>query len=182
MKLTAIILSLLLSSSLMAKHDGHKHHNLSAHEHGAVKLAFAIEGKTVDIELEGPSESFLGFEHKPTSAEDKKVLNSASELWNKDLLTKVIMFPSNLNCLIDYSKFIQNFEESTETKGKKSAEHSEIEATAKLTCSGGTLKGSDVKIGIKDKFPKIKKLKLEIIDADKTKSVDIKKAIETVRL
>jgi hypothetical protein len=182
MKISAIIISLFLSSSLMAEHDGHKHHNLSAHEHGVVKLAFALEGKTIDIEVDGPSESFLGFEHKPTSTDDKLAYNRASELWNKEILTKVIMFPSNLNCQIETSKFIQNFSDPAETKNKKSGEHSEIEATAKLTCNGGSFKGADVKIGLKDKFPNIKKLKLDIIDADKTKSLDIKKAIETVRL
>lgn len=181
MKLPAVLFSLLFSSIVMAEHDAHKHHNLGAHEHGNVKLAFAIEGKSLDIDMDGPSESFLGFEHKPVSKDDQLAFNKANDLWTKEILTKLIMFPNNFNCRIDAANFHQNYEEES-TGTKKSSLHSEIEATAKITCDGGSFKGSEVKIGLKDKFPKIKKLKLEILEEDKTKSLDIKKAIETIRL
>lgn len=181
MKLSALLLSLLLSSSLLADQHEHKK-SLDAHEHGAIHLAFAIEGKTIDIELNGPSESFLGFEHKPTSKEEIATFNRLKELWTKDLLTNLFVFDSKLNCKIDSALFEQEFEESKTNGSKKSGTHSEITADAKISCADGNFKGTDVKIGLKEKFPKIKKLKLEIIDADKTKAVDIKRPIETVRL
>lgn len=156
----------------MAENNGHKH-NLSAHEHGHVKLAMAIEGNSVDVDLDGPSESFIGFEHRPVSKEDLMALSRAKDLWTKEMLTKLIIFPKNLNCRIEGSQFNQIFEAGV---------HSEIEATAKFICNGVLMKGTEIKIGLKAQYPKIKKLKLEIIDTDKTKSLDIKKAVETVRL
>lgn len=170
----ALLLALLFSTSVRAEQDGHKH-SLSAHEHGLVNLAFAFEGKTLDIELQGPSESFFGFEHKPTSKDDVLAFNRAKDLWTKEILSKLIMFDGKLNCKIDSTSFVQEFEEKLKT-------HSSIDAEAKITCEGTPFKGNDVKIGLKDKFPKIKKLKLEIIDADKTKAIDLKKAIEIIKL
>jgi hypothetical protein len=40
-------------------------HSLNAHEHGAIKLNIVIDGKDIEFEIDGPSESFLGFEHSP---------------------------------------------------------------------------------------------------------------------
>lgn len=165
-----VSLSILCSVTAFGQHNEH-HTALGSHEHGSVKMSMAIDGKKVEIDLEGPSESFLGFEHKAKSKSDLQALQRAKELWNAEILTKIVMLDSKLDCKIDSTSF-----EQTQPAG----EHSEIEASAQFTCAMD-LKGSDMKIGLKDKFPKIKKLKLEIIGAQ-SKVLDIKKAIEHVKL
>lgn len=165
-----VTFSLLVSASAFGQHKEH-HTSLGAHEHGTVKMAMAIEGRKVEIDMDGPSESFLGFEHIAQSKNDLLALKRAKELWNVEILSKLVMLDSKLNCKIDSASFEQT---------KPEGEHSEIEATAQFTCATD-LKGSDMKIGLKDKFPKIKKLKLEIIGAQ-SKVIDIKKTIEHVKL
>lgn len=161
---------------------GHHKHALDAHEHGTVKLAFAIEDKTMEVDMEGPAESFIGFEHMPKTENEKLAFSRAQSLWTAELLTKLIMVDSRLNCQIDSATFEQISEApAAEKKGKKAGEHSEIEAKAKISCKAAGFKGTDVKIGIKDKFPKIKDLTLEVLGTE-TKSLKIKKTIESVRL
>ena len=46
----------------------------SAHEHGAVSLNFALDGNQLLVEVRSPAINFFGFEHKPSSDEDKKVV------------------------------------------------------------------------------------------------------------
>lgn len=54
-------------------HDGHEEHG--SHEHGAAQLTVAVAEGKLEIELETPAANVFGFEHKATSAEDKKTLN-----------------------------------------------------------------------------------------------------------
>lgn len=50
---------------------------LGAHSHGEGKLAIAIEGKKLEMELEVPGSDILGFEHEPRTAAQKKALSAA---------------------------------------------------------------------------------------------------------
>ncbi len=173
MKNLILCLTLISSTNLLAqkKEHAHGHSSLAAHEHGTVKMAMAIEGKTIALDMDGPSETFLGFEHKAVSKADLLALKNAKELWNAELLGKLVMFDRGLDCKVNKATFEQV---------NHAGEHSEIEARAEITCAKDP-KGSDLKIGLKDKFGKIKNLKLEII-GNQNKTLDIKKAIENVRL
>ena len=59
MKISFIILALALSFQLNANE-----HALGAHEHGSIKLGMAVENNLVELNIDGPSEAFLGFEYK----------------------------------------------------------------------------------------------------------------------
>jgi hypothetical protein len=50
---------------------------LEAHAHGEGRLAIAIEGKRLEMELEVPAHDILGFEHAARTASQKKVLADA---------------------------------------------------------------------------------------------------------
>ena len=65
MKHIIILGTLLLSPLSYAKKS------LKSHVNGHVKLSVAVDKKQVFVELEGPAESFLGFEHKPKTAKEK---------------------------------------------------------------------------------------------------------------
>jgi len=144
-------------------------HALGAHEHGSVKLALAVEGMTMDVDFDGPSESLIGFEHAPKSDRDKAIMNGAKNLWEKKLLTLIIP-NAGLGCKISESSFKQEIEGS----------HADIEAKAKLTCSKN-LAGTDVKIALIKAFPHIKKLKVEVLSATTT-SVEITKPEQIIKL
>lgn len=57
-----------LPSLALGQMDDHTHHHVDepgAHEHGVGALNIAVEGETLEIELAGPADNFLGFEHAP---------------------------------------------------------------------------------------------------------------------
>jgi len=56
---------------------------LGAHSHGEGRLAIAIEGKQIEMELETPASDILGFEHAPTTAAQKKALADAKKRLGK---------------------------------------------------------------------------------------------------
>lgn len=140
--------------------------SLHAHEHGSIRLETAVEGKTVNFSVDGPSESFLGFEYLPKTVKDKKVFEYAKNLWTKNFLN-LISFERSVQCKITESSFEQKFDEHD----KKNESHSDIEASSKLNCNRD-LKGIKIIVNMKKYFKNIKKLKMDII-GNETKTIDI---------
>jgi hypothetical protein len=73
---------LLLVSSLIAACSSvsalaEEHRHLGAHVHGHGRLNIAIEGKTLSIELEAPGADIVGFEHEPSTPEQKAAVEKA---------------------------------------------------------------------------------------------------------
>jgi hypothetical protein len=57
---------------------GFKQHGV--HEHGKVTFNVAVEGNTVSIELDGPADNFIGFEHAPRTDAQRKAVRDMAEL------------------------------------------------------------------------------------------------------
>ena len=171
-----VILSLLFVTSTAVakdKSDHHGHHgqtkSLGAHEHGAVKLELAVVGKTIDIDIDGPAESFLGFEYIPKTTKEIKTFQKAESLWTKDLLTKLFVLDKKLGCLSSDVSFKQSIEETVSKSTKKeSGVHSEIEAKAIITCIQD-LTGQNVLVSVKKYYPHVKKLSIDVMGSE-TKS------------
>lgn len=51
-------------------HD-HQHGSLGAHEHGVASLNVALDGNTLELELDTPAMNLVGFEHAASSDADK---------------------------------------------------------------------------------------------------------------
>lgn len=166
MKALFFISAFLLSNICMAAEK-----SLHAHEHGAVKVGMAIDKTSVEIDMDGPAESFLGFEYAPKTEKEKKLLNDLKRTWAQNL-GSLISFDKALNCKVSES----NVEHVIESGGT----HSEIEATAKLSCTG-KLAGSKASISLKKAFKHIKKLSVEVLSAE-TKSVEITKDVQVISL
>ncbi|MEA9356371.1 DUF2796 domain-containing protein [Bacteriovorax sp. PP10] len=185
----SLILSTLLLSSVALAASHHDHaKGLGAHEHGAIKLGMAVEGKTIDLDLDGPAESFFGFEYTPSTAKEKKAFNDAESLWTKDLLTKLFVLDKKLGCTSSEVSFKQEIDEE-ETKEaqaklkkgerKESGIHSDVEAKAKIICTQD-LKGQTVVVSLKKSYPHIKKLSIDLVGSE-VKSINAK-AVEEVKL
>lgn len=160
---------LLLSLILFGTQSWTGEHALGAHEHGAVKLAIAVEKNSMDLDLDGPSDSFIGFEHAAKTDKEKALYNSTKNIWEKKLLT-LITPSAALGCKILEATFSQVIEGS----------HADIEAKAKVICSKD-LAGNEVQISLIKNFVKIKKLKVEVLSASTT-SVEITKPVQTIKL
>jgi hypothetical protein len=184
MKYTSLIATCLLLSSLSIAGE----HALGAHEHGSIKLGFAVEKNTVEISLDGPTESFIGFEYIPHTDKEKTMFNNAKNLWEKNILD-LITFDKKLNCKMTGSSFKQVIDQKEtaeaqaqvkDQKKKEGSVHSDIEAQAKITCIG-SIAGSEVQVSLKKHFKNIKKITAEILSTE-TKSVEITKQVQAFKI
>jgi hypothetical protein len=181
--------TVLLLSSLSAFADKHGHHGheghkkgMGAHEHGSLTLEVAVDGKQINIEIEAPAESFLGFEYIAQTEKEKAAYARAETLWTKELLTKLFITDAALGCTLGETSFKQVLEEHADTKekNKKSGQHSEIQASAVVNCQKD-LKGQSATVAFKKEFTKIKKMALDLAGSE-TKTIQIKKASEVIKL
>ncbi len=183
MKASFFIVGLLFMANVNAGE-----HALHAHEHGAIKLGMGVEKNTIELELDGPSESFIGFEYLPKTDKDKKTFNDAKDLWEKKLLT-LITPDQKFGCKITEASFAQVIdqketkEEQAKIKDPKKKEegvHSDIEAKAKISCAK-EIAGSEVQVSLKKYFKNIKKLNVEVISGE-AKNVEITKAVQSFKI
>lgn len=182
MKTIPFVLSLALLSNI-AMADSHEHgKSKGAHVHGTIKIEMAVEGKTIDIDIDGPAEAFVGFEYAPKSAKEKKAWSDAEALWKKDLLTKLFVLDKSLGCTASEASFKQEMEEEEDHKDhkKEAGVHSDIEASAKILCSKD-LAGQNLVVALKKHFPKIKNLAVELVSTE-TKTIDINGSEQTIKL
>ncbi len=160
---------IILCSQRLFAHE----HGLGAHEHGAIKLEMGIEKSTVELDLDGPAEAFIGFEYLPHSVKEKAIMNNAKNLWEKNLFT-LINFDQSLKCQIIQASFTQVIDQ------KEHGNHSDIEAKAKVSCNGD-LAGSNVQVSLKKYFKNIKKLKVDVV-GKKMLSIDISSEVQSFKI
>lgn len=179
----------LLIIGLMFASLGHSaEHALGAHEHGAIKLGMAVEQNVVDIELDGPTESFISFEYLPKTAKEKKIFSDVKDLWEKQLFT-LITLDKKLDCKITEASFKQVIDEKEtaaeqakikDPKKKEAGVHSDVEAKAKITCAKN-VSGSLVTVSLKKHFKNIKKLNVELISGE-AKSIEITTPVQSFKI
>lgn len=58
------------------KHDGKKHEQ-EAHVHGIAELTMVLEGNTLEMAFESPAANIVGFEHAPSTDEQKLAVKNA---------------------------------------------------------------------------------------------------------
>ncbi len=150
-------------------HD-HEHGSLGAHEHGVGRLDVALEGRTLEFELDSPAMNIVGFEHAATSAEDKAKLVAAKEV----LLKPHALFsvPEAAECNVVAQKLESPLfgdkpdaddDHDHEAGGHDEHEHSEIHGTYKFTCNvPAVLKTLDLTQIFKS-FPATQKLQVQLI-------------------
>ena len=69
-----------------------------SHEHGAANLMLVIEGDKLQIGIEVPSESLIGFEHFPKSPSDRENFNEAIKILSDP--SKSFSTPDDAECLL----------------------------------------------------------------------------------
>jgi len=175
------VLLLATSSSLLLA-DEHRHHG--AHEHGVGKLDFAQEGTALHIELDGPAMNIVGFEHAPSSEEDRKTLESALARLKDG--AALFAFPEAASCrlvsadahtpLVDHKESNAHHEDEHhdehephdkhEQRHEDSHEHehthSDITATWRFDCAHPDAL-DQVNVRVFEAFPRTVRLKVQFI-------------------
>ena len=60
-------------------HAHEEHASLDAHEHGVASLNVALDGQTLEIQLQSPAMNLVGFEHEAKSDADKAKVAAARQ-------------------------------------------------------------------------------------------------------
>jgi hypothetical protein len=175
-----LLLIVILALSLAPKAFSDKHHHDHkkkghVHEHGHAEIDIAVESANVAIvEFRSPSDSVYGFEHEAkTDAQKKQVADAMEKL--KTSFADMVIFDKKLECAYESTKLEAFLAEGAKTeqkpvkkdnhhrhKDEHHGEHGETHAAFKVTCKN-PLKGGVVTFGASKVFPKIERLKVQVV-------------------
>lgn len=157
----------------------HEHGSLGAHEHGVGRLNAALDGQTLELELESPAMNLVGFEHVASSDADKaKVAAARAQLEQPQVLFSL---PKAAGCVVakqalesplfgdkpdadDHDEDEDHDEDAKDADGHEHHhEHSEIHAHYQFTCAKPeALKNLDLTQVFKT-FPATLKIQVQLI-------------------
>ena len=117
-----------------------KHRELGPHVHGQGTLDIAIEGKKIEMELVAPGMDIVGFEHMPSTDEQKALIEKAKAKLT-DVLA-VFKLPAAAQCKAEAANVESRKEvhkpgekdDDEEDEKKPGHEHSEFHATWTISC------------------------------------------------
>ncbi|MCR8934534.1 MULTISPECIES: DUF2796 domain-containing protein [unclassified Pseudomonas] len=163
-------------------HD-HEHGSLGAHEHGVGRLNAALDGQTLELELESPAMNLVGFEHAATSDADKAKIAAARAQLEKPLA--LFSLPAAAGCKVasqelksplfgDKPDADDHDEDEADKDGHEHHhEHSEIHAHYQFTCTApGALKTLDLTNLFKT-FPATQKVQVQLISASGQQGTEV---------
>ncbi len=137
MRLATLVASIVVAATTGA-HAQTERRELGPHVHGAGTLSIAIEGKKVSLDFSAPANDILGFEHQPSTSEQKQVLEKASAALGKPL--ELFGFPVAAGCAVETANVVFNAGEPKDAKATaKTAgedhEHADFDIDYVLTCT-----------------------------------------------
>lgn len=141
------------------------------HEHGAAALDIAIDGNDMAIDLDGPADNFIGFEHKPSTPEQTAALAAAlATLRDGDAL---FLTPTAAGCRMISS--------AASPPAYDGSGHADIEASWEFKCSSpASLLWVEVQLFAK--FPGTKKLATSVVAPAGQKAVVLTRGTPRVLL
>ena len=160
-------------------HD-HEHGSLSAHEHGVGRLNAALDGQTLELELESPAMNLVGFEHAATSDADKaKVaavraqLEKPLALFNLPTAAGCVVASQELESPLFGGKPDADDDHDEDAKDEHHHDHSEIHAHYQFRCATpGALKTLDLANVFKT-FPATQKIQVQLISASGQQGTEV---------
>lgn len=93
-----LLLAVVLLPFAAQAHDEHEHGSLGKHEHGVAQLNAALDGKTLELELDSPAMNLVGFEHAATSAADKATVAAVQTQLKQPL--QLVSLPASAKCSV----------------------------------------------------------------------------------
>ena len=159
----------MISTTVWAKEKAPVHREHGAHVHGSAKLAIAFDQLQGQIEFRCAAEGVLGFEHKASSAKDKRTLVEATENFDKKI-NQMIVFDPALGCQI----------KSDSVGMLPDGAHADFAAKFSVTCQKPVL-GSKINFDF-TRFSLLKDIDVTILAGDLQLSTEIKGRPATVSL
>jgi len=159
------------------EHD-HEHGSLGAHEHGVGRLNAALDGQTLELELESPAMNLVGFEHAATTDADKAKVAAVRALLEKPLA--LFNLPKAAGCTVATQELESplfgdkpDADHDEDAKDEHHHDHSEIHAHYQFTCAApGALKNLDL-ANIFNTFPATQKIQVQLISPSGQQGVEV---------
>jgi hypothetical protein len=173
-----------LAAAHAAEEHDHEHGSLGAHEHGVARLNAALDGQTLELELESPAMNLVGFEHAATTDADKAKVAAARAQLEKPLA--LFNLPKAAGCVVAMQELESPLfgdkpdadddhdEDETDKDGHEHHhDHSEIHAHYQFTCAApGALKHLDLAT-IFNTFPATQKIQVQLISPSGQQGVEV---------
>ncbi|VVO31242.1 DUF2796 domain-containing protein [Pseudomonas fluorescens] len=160
-------------------HD-HEHGSLGAHEHGVGRLNAALDGQTLELELESPAMNLVGFEHAATTDADKAKVAAVRAQLEKPLV--LFNLPKAAGCSIAKQELESPLfgdkpdaddDHDHDAKDEHHHDHSDIHAHYQFSCSSpGALKTLDL-ANIFNTFPATLKIQVQLIGPSGQQGVEV---------
>ena len=166
------LLPLAMAHAADAHDHDHEHGSLPPHEHGVGSLNVALDGQTLELDLDGPSMNLVGFEHVATTDADKAKVASARQQLENPLV--LFSLPKAAGCTADAQELKSPLFDPAPEEGAAKGEHhhSDIEAHYAFTCSQpDALKTLDLAQFFKT-FPGTHTIKVQLIGSTGQQSVE----------
>jgi hypothetical protein len=151
----------------------HEHGSLGTHEHGVARLDVALDGARLELELQSPAMNLVGFEHPPSTDEDKARIQAVRQLLDQPLV--LFKLDPAAGCKVteqalesplfgDKAPEDDDDHEPAEAAGETHHhDHSEIHANYALTCAEpAALKTLDLAALFKT-FPATRSVQVQLI-------------------
>jgi hypothetical protein len=173
--LLALPFALLPLAAAQAHDDhDHEHGSLGAHEHGVASLNVALDGQTLELQIDSPAMNFVGFEHAAKSDADKAKVAAAKAELEKPIelfglaagacqVTKQELDSPLFGDHDHHEDEAHEHEHEHADADEHEHEHSDIEASYELSCKqADALKELDLSELFK-RFPATHKVNVQLI-------------------
>ena len=170
-----------LAAAQAHDHEHEEHGSLGAHEHGVARMNVALDGNSLELELESPAMNLVGFEHAANSDADKAKVAAARAQLEKPL--DLFAIPLVAGCkvagqelespLFGNAPEHEHEHEDADHDEAEGHEHSEIHAHYQLECAKPeNLKTLDLK-ALFTRFPATQKIQVQLIGPGGQQGVEV---------
>ncbi len=167
----------LVAAQAADTHD-HEHGSLGAHEHGVARLNAALDGKTLELELQSPAMNLVGFEHVASSDADKAKVAAVHAQLAQPLA--LFSLPATAGCTVASQELESPLfgdkaeDHDHDAEGDEhDHDHSEIHAHYQFTCATpAALKHLDLGNLFKT-FPATQKIAVQLIGPSGQQGVEV---------
>ena len=145
-------------------HAHEEHASLGAHEHGVASLNVALDGQTLEIQLQSPAMNLVGFEHEAKSDADKAKVAAARQ--HLEQPQALFALPIEAKCALQDSELdspLFGGHAHDEHEHADEHGHSDIDASYRFACANaGALKTLELG-SFFGTFPGTEKLEVQLI-------------------
>ncbi|MCO2980749.1 zinc-binding protein [Pseudomonas aeruginosa] len=189
-----LLLALVLLPFAAQAHDDHDHDHahgsLGKHEHGVAQLNVALDGKTLELELDSPAMNLVGFEHTASTDTDKAAVAKARAQLEKPL--ELFALPVTAGCSVASQELrsplfgdkapAHAHKEKADHEHEHEHGHADIHAHYQLSCEKPELLKLLTLAEFFKRFPATQKIQVQLIGPNGQKGADLAPASAELKL